>query len=162
MLAGSILAAIIAAFAPLSFAKGQDDWELYSGRLNDGRLSLGFGRARDHLSELNLYCADGSGSVEVVGHMGEVERNAFADLIRDDAGMKVELDDEVSTAAVSYSKGDGWKYHFRVAANGVALNKLRDTGKFAFKIANILVERAAKDELGRVSVFQSHCLKSTN
>jgi hypothetical protein len=156
------LAAIVTVSASLSAAKGQDDWELYSGRLNDGRLSLGFGHARDHFSELNMYCADGSGSVEIVGHMGEVERKAFADFIRDDAGVRVDLDDEVSMAAVSYSEGDGWKYHFRVTANGVALNRLRDNGKFSFRIANILVERAAKDELGRVSVFQSHCLKSTN
>jgi hypothetical protein len=161
MLAGYVAAAIVLALSSLSVAKGQDDWELQSGRINDGRLFLGFSRAGNHFAELNLYCADGSGSVEVVGSMGEMERQAFADLIRHDAGLKIELDDEVSTVAASYSKSDGWKYHFRVAANGAALNKFKDTGRFKFKIANILVERGAKDELGRVSVFQSYCLKST-
>jgi hypothetical protein len=52
----------------------------------------------------------------------------LADLIGADTYPKVELEDEASLIALSYSEVDGWEYHFEITADGPAFSKFKKTG----------------------------------
>jgi hypothetical protein len=153
----------VASFFALSQATdalSEDGWQWRTGKIDDGRLLLTFSEseASDDFSGLSYYCKPSSGTIEVHGNADERQRKVFADLIRNDSYPTVTLEGEQSTWELSHSDDGGWGFRFEIAANGVAFDKFKKTGRFQFKVGSLAVDNGTRTAgLEKVSEFQAAC-----
>ena len=157
--------ALVVTCLALSFASvaiGEDGWQWRTNKIDDGRLLLAFSEfeAGDDMSGLSYYCKPASGRVEVHGSTDKKQRQVFGDLIRANTYPKVKLEGEAALPELSYSEVDGWEFHFEIAADGAAFDKLKKTGQFGFKIGILAVDNGLrKPGLDKISEFQAACRK---
>jgi hypothetical protein len=159
---GSALVVICLVLSFASIAIGEDGWRWRINKLDDGRLLLAFSEfeAGDDMSGLSYYCKPASGGIEFHGSTDKKQRQVFADLIRANTYPKVELEGAAALPELSYSEVDGWEFHFEIAADGAAFDKLKKTGQFGFKIGALAVDNGLrKPGLDKISEFQAACGK---
>ena len=164
-IASVCLAGICLVFCSVSTVVGQDGWQWRVSKIDDGRLLLAFteSESTDDLGTYWFYCKPASNRIDVFVTAKEKERKILADFIRTDGYPKIQLEGEIALAQPSYSETGGWEYHFDIAADGAAFNKLRRTGRFGFKLGTFVADWGAnpisKSGLDKVSEFQAACRK---